>query len=362
MPTRSAPSIGTNASGFVAALLLAVPCFADSSVTHERTVTQVGPGIYAICHADGPDGNPQGNATVIIGERAVMVVDSSYLPSSAREDIAQIKTWTDKPVTYLVNTHWHPDHVRGNFEYRKAFPTIAIVAQHETLTLGHNYEGGNLKRRPARLAAMRDRLKSGKSAEGKRLSAAELAELKTALDGSDKVSEELRDFHQELPDVTFDTEINVDLGDRQVQIKHSGTGDTLGDAWVYLPTERVLVTGDILVSPVPYFFAGYPAGLLKTLRQLEPMDVGAIVPGHGSVLHDKTYLRAVIALVDSIITQVNAEVVRQGSLSAQLEKVRATIDTSAYRRQFAADDTDSQLYFDESIEGLIADAFYQAPK
>ncbi len=291
-----------------------------------------------------------------------MVVDSSYLPSSAREDIAQIKTWADRPVTYLVNTHWHPDHVRGNFEYRKAFPSIAIVAQHETLNLGRNYEGGNLERRPTRLAAMSVQLKSGKGPDGKRLSAAELAELKETLAGSKKVSKELRDFHQELPDVTFDTELNVDLGGRQVQIRHSGTGDTLGDAWVYLPDERVLIAGDVLVSPVPYFFAGYPAGLLKTLRQLEPMDLAAIVPGHGSVLHDKTYLHSVISLMDSILTQVNAEVVRQGSLSAQLEKVRATIDTSAYRRQFAGDDADSQLYFDESIEGLIADAFYQAPK
>lgn len=90
-----------------AAVALGVPfaCLAQSAVTRERTVTQIDPNLYVVRHADGPDGNPQGNTTVIIGERTVMVVDSSYLPSSAREDIAQIKRWTDKPVMWLVNTH-----------------------------------------------------------------------------------------------------------------------------------------------------------------------------------------------------------------------------------------------------------------
>ena len=58
----------------------------------------------------------------------MLVVDSSYLPSSAAEDIAQIRRWTDRPVRYLLNTHWHPDHQRGNSVYVDAFPEVAIVA------------------------------------------------------------------------------------------------------------------------------------------------------------------------------------------------------------------------------------------
>ena len=60
---------------------------------------------------------------MIIGERAVLVVDSCcLLPSTARQDIEQIKQWTNKPVTYLVNTHWHFDHTMGNASYATAFP------------------------------------------------------------------------------------------------------------------------------------------------------------------------------------------------------------------------------------------------
>jgi cyclase len=344
-------------------LALPMASLADSAVTRERTVTQIGSGLYVIRHADGPDGNPQGNTTVVIGERTVLVVDSGYLPSSAREDIAEIRDWTNKPIAWLVNTHWHPDHVRGNNEYRKAFPAIAIVAHQESVILGRNYEGGNLQRRPARINAMMARLQSGKSEDGKRLTAKEQTELRAALAGSTKVDEELRkDFRQELANVAFDTALDIDLGNREVQLRHTGPGDTLGDAWIYMPNERVLVAGDLLDHPVPYFFAGYPAGVLTTLRQLERLNVSTIVPGHGEVLHDKVYLHSVVGLLDSIITQVNAEVVSEGSLSARFDKVRAAIDTSAFRREFAGDDAGSQEYFDESIEGLIRDAFNQAPK
>src|SRR6185503_4311978 len=165
-----------------------------------------------------------------------------------------------------------------------------------------------------------------------------------------------------LPTLTFDSELNVDLGNRVVEIRHDGVGDTRGDAWAYLPKEQILVTGDLLVAPVPYFFAGYPESLARRLHGLLELDVKAIVPGHGDVMRDETYMRAVLDMVETIVGQVNAAVVRIGSLSARLEDVRPQIDVAEYRRRFAGDDPHNQEYFDESIEGLIKDAFYQAPK
>src|SRR4051812_26432543 len=87
-----------------------------------REVSKVAEGVYVIRHPDAPDGFPQGNTTVVVGTKAVLVVDSCLLPSSARRDIEQIREWTKKPVTYLVNTHWHFDHTLGNATYAEAFP------------------------------------------------------------------------------------------------------------------------------------------------------------------------------------------------------------------------------------------------
>jgi cyclase len=335
---------------------------ADSSVTTQRSVTNVAEGVYSIRHPDAPDTNPQGNTTVIVGERSVLVIDSSYLPSSAAEDIAQIRRWTDKTVRYLLNTHWHPDHQRGNSVYVDAFPDVTIVAHRETAKLMAAYDAGNRERYPKRLQAMKESLAKGRDANGKALDATARAELQQTVDGRSRVMTELEHSRLQLPTLTFDSELTLELGNRIVEVRHSGIGDTRGDAWAYLPKEQVLVTGDLLVAPVPYFFAGYPEGLAQVLRRLQELDAKAIVPGHGDVLRDKTYLRAVLEMVETIVAQVNAAVVRIGSLSARLEDIRPQIDVTEYRRRFAGDDPHNQEYFDESIEGLIKDAFQQAPK
>jgi glyoxylase-like metal-dependent hydrolase (beta-lactamase superfamily II) len=339
-------------SGILCTIALAASAaVADSSVTQQRKVTQVAAGVYAIRHVDSPDTNPQGNTTVIIGERDVLVVDSGYLPSSAAEDIAQIRRWTRLPVRYLLNTHWHPDHQRGNSAYVDAFPGVAVVAHRETAKLMATYDAANRERYPKRLQSMKETLAQKPDAE-----------LQKTVEGRSRVLAELERSRLQLPTLTFDSEMTVDLGNRIVEIRHAGIGDTRGDAWAYLPKEQVLVTGDVLVAPVPYFFAGYPEGLARSLHRLLELDIKAIVPGHGDVMHDQTYLKAVLEMVETIVGQVNAAVVRIGSLSARLEDVRPQIDVSAYRRRFAGDDPHNQEYFDESIEGLIKDAFYQAPK
>jgi cyclase len=116
-------------------LIKPLPVPADSVNTSQRKVTKLADGIYEIRHKDAPDTFPQGNTVVIIGDTGVVVVDSCYLPSSAREDIAQIRQWTDKPVRYLLNTHHHGDHSFGNASHADAFPAITIIAQTETAKL-----------------------------------------------------------------------------------------------------------------------------------------------------------------------------------------------------------------------------------
>ena len=112
-------------------LLAPLLLLADSVNSNQRTVTKLAEGIYLIRHKNAPDHFSQGNTVVIIGDTGVLVVDSCYLPSSAREDIAQIRQWTNKPVRYLLNTHWHNDHNQGNAAYADAFPELTIIAQTE---------------------------------------------------------------------------------------------------------------------------------------------------------------------------------------------------------------------------------------
>jgi hypothetical protein len=116
----------------LATLAVATAVHADTVNTRERQVRELVPGIYTIRHADPTDDFPDGNTTVVIGEREVLVIDTCYLPSSADADIVLIRGWTDKPVRWVLNTHWHNDHVGGNQRYRQAWPGADVIGHEET--------------------------------------------------------------------------------------------------------------------------------------------------------------------------------------------------------------------------------------
>ncbi|HET9697212.1 MAG TPA: MBL fold metallo-hydrolase, partial [Terriglobales bacterium] len=112
---------------FVSLLAFAHISAATSFATNERTVTKLADGVYVIIHKDAIHASwPQGNTTIVIGDRDVFVVDACFLPGSAREDIAEIKRLTNKPVRYLLNTHFHIDHNAGNSAYIEAFPDLEV--------------------------------------------------------------------------------------------------------------------------------------------------------------------------------------------------------------------------------------------
>jgi cyclase len=208
------------------------PLLADSVTAKERTVTKLAEGVYEIRHKDPPDHFSQGNTVVIIGDIGVLVVDSCYLPSSAREDIAQIRQWTNKPIRYLLNTHWHSDHNFGNAAYADAFPTITIIAQTETAKLMALRNPSFLSDYPHRMEKFQKELDTGKHPGGTPLTDEEKEDLKNAVAGgkaaSDAVSAEFRGLKVKVPDITFDHELDVDLGNREVQLKFLGRGTPWG--------------------------------------------------------------------------------------------------------------------------------------
>jgi glyoxylase-like metal-dependent hydrolase (beta-lactamase superfamily II) len=341
------------------------PRVPDTAVTRERSATKIADGVYVIRHKDAPDTFPQGNTTVIAGDRAVLVVDSCYLPSSAREDIAQIRQWTSKPVRYLVNTHWHYDHTMGNGVYAEAFPELTIVAHVETAKQMRGYNPGWFERFPKRVERFQRILDTGKDEDGKPLSDTARKEYADAIAGVGPVAAEFKSLVDRMPNLTFDGEMVLDLGNREVRIKHLGRGNTAGDAVVFLPKERILVAGDLLDHPIPYLGGGYPTELVATLREVARFDSRTIVPGHGTVLtgeYAKTYLNDVTEFVSVVVEQVGTEVYKVGNNSRTLEEVRAgvekAIDLEAWRRKFAGDDPENREFFDGfSFPGLVRAAF-----
>ena len=331
----------------------------DSVTTTERRVTKLAEGVYTIRHPDPTDDFPDGNTTVVIGGDGVLVVDTCYLPSSARMDIGLIRSLTDKPVRYVVNTHWHYDHNGGNGAYVEAYPNVVIIAHTETRAMMDARTPSYVARYVAQDSAfgkdrarMRALLESGRNPDGTPISDEMRETTARNLARKERARQEFREFIYRPPAITIDRELAVDLGGRQVQLEFLGRGNTGGDLVVYLPQERIVMAGDLIDHPVPYAFGGYPSEWIRTLQRLGQLDVDVIVPGHGDVMRDKTHLRNVIALLSSVTAQVNQLVDRLGS-AATLEMVVKSVDVGRFRREMAGEDKDNLEFFDASIASLV---------
>jgi len=321
----------------------------------ERKVTQLAGGVYAIEH------EPNGNTTVIIGDRQVFVVDSCFLPSAAREDISQIRKWTDKPVSFVLNTHFHNDHNLGNRIYMDAFPAVTIIAQVETKKDMDMFGPGSLSREQRTNSVILQMLSSGKGPDGKALSEDDKKQLKDALVQQEAVIAELKDLKFQSATLIFEHDFSIDLGNREVQVKYLGRGNTTGDAVVYLPKEKVLITGDLVVEPIPYFYDGYPVEWVQTLQDLAALDADSIVPGHGPIMHDKTYIYLERDLIKSAVDQMNEKLRQAGpALSQNLDDVKGAVDLTPYRPRFAGDNKDLGAIFDDETSHLLKLVFEES--
>lgn len=343
---------------FTMLFLFVSPLLAEPN---ERRVTKLADGVYAIEHQDLNDGNPSGNTTVIIGKREVFVVDSCYRPSSAAEDIAQIRQWTDKPVAYLLNTHFHNDHNNGNKTYVDAFPALSIIAQKETKKDMDLIQPGNVERQPKEIAAMIATLKEGKDLSGRTLSQEEKKQVQELLPGLEQAEAEFKTLAYQSPTLTFTDEIDLDLGNREVQVMHLGRGNTPGDAIAYLPKEKIIVAGDLLVNPIPYTYDGYPAEWVQTLHRMGQLDATSIVPGHGPIMRDNAYLYLVADLLQSAVDQVRTRIRQLGFPGAHtLDEVRGAVDLTPFRHKFAGDNKDLEAQFDDMTSQLVKITFSEA--
>jgi glyoxylase-like metal-dependent hydrolase (beta-lactamase superfamily II) len=327
----------------------------------KRTVTKIAEGVYAIEHATGLDRLRSGNTTVIIGERQVLVVDTCFQQSHAREDIAQIRRWTDKPVAFVLNTHFHNDHNLGNRAYMDAFPALTIIAHVETKKSMDMYGPGSLRRELKGLGSLQKMLETGKDPAGTALTEEDRTLVKSIIAARQPAIDELKQVRFQSATLTFDHDFTVDLGNREVQIKFLGLGNTAGDAVAYLPKEKILVAGDLVAYPTPNIFDGYPSEWVETMERLAALDADTIVPGHGPVMHDNNYVVLVHDLLKSARDQVNAKLAASGPpMFAGMEEVQSAVDLSSFRQRFAGNDKDEGERFDAVAASLVKLLFEEA--
>ena len=194
------------------------------------------------------EGDP--NSGVIVGDDAVMVIDTQATPVMARDVIHHIRTVTDKPIKYVVLSHYHAVRVLG----ASAYQPDHIIASRDTYDL--IVERG----------------------EADRLS--EIGRFPRLFRNVESVPAGMT-----WPTITFSGAMSIWLGKLEVQLLQLGRGHTKGDTIAWLPEQKILFSGDLVeFDATPYAGDAYFQDWPHTLDQLAAMKPKALVPGRGAAL------------------------------------------------------------------------------
>ena len=307
-----------------------------------------------------------GNVTVIEQSDGLVLIDSGGSIADGRRVVELVRAISDKPVKAVALTHWHDDHPLGLAAIRAAWPGVRIVATKATAEATRSVVGTrhDAVPEPAKFTARLNRVMAtiddfqarsrdpALSAEERREYAIELAYIRSRLQrpgfGTALV----------MPTETFTEAFALPDRDAPVELRFLGRANTDGDAVAWLPQQRVLVTGDIVVAPTPYGFGSFPGDWIEVIGKLKAYDFAALIPGHGAPQADHAYLDKLIATLTDVRTQV-------GALAAQglpLESVRTQVDYEAQTRAFVGDSPWGRLWFKRYWLDPITDAAYREAK
>ena len=326
-------------AGTILTLLLAVSTvFSQRATERSFEVQKVADGVYAVIRREPAGFWFNANNVFIVGKRGVIVVDANLTAAYSREVIAALREITDKPVRYVINTHWHEDHIIGNRAYREAFPNVKFVGHRSTLKdlpeIGGANRKGTLQNGRGFVGMLEANLDRGESIAGGAITDEERAGYGSDIKFVSSYLAESSTFEIIMPDVLVDDRLELKQNGRNVEVLFFGRAHTGADLIVHLPKEKIAITGDLMVHPVPLLGStSYPLEYAATLEKLKALGAKTYIPGHGPVMNDDSFLDKTIAL---------ASAVRDRSKTAYkagetVEQMRTKIDLSDHSKVFAAD-------------------------
>jgi glyoxylase-like metal-dependent hydrolase (beta-lactamase superfamily II) len=303
-------------------------------------------GVYGFVWSNPVQDPIESNALFIVNDHDVVVVDAGILPSSAKRMAAALRRLTPKPVRYVINTHWHDDHHQGNEVYRDLWPGVEFIAHRDTRTdiFAKTYAPraevlANMKQeneRYARWAA------SGKDDDGKPIDERRRARMREIADVYAPAIAEIGMLRDTPPDLTLVDRLVLHRGKRTIDLRWLGRGNTRGDIVVFLPQERIVATGDLLVRPIPFGIGSYYRDWIATLARLDSLAADVLFLGHGAPLRDRTYLHEIQGLLTALVTRVDSAV----AAGATIEETRKQVTLSDWKQKLAGEDRQLQGGFD----------------
>lgn len=337
-----------------------LPTQSPAQILSPPTRVQVAEGVYVFMTKPYGDVGFDGNSVVILSNEGVLVFDSNGTKAAAELVLSEIRKLTDQPVKYVVNSHWHWDHWYGTEVYKRAFPGLSVITHEKTRqlmmgpALAFNQPGLD-EDLPGYLEDLAKRVATAEAATPLPPS---LPRMKSALEMGRFFLDQKRSVHHTFADVTFSDKLTLHLGAREIQVLNLGRAVTPGDALLYLPKEKIVVTGDLLVNPVSFALGVYPTEWLKALEKIDAMEATVWVPGHGSPLHDKTLLHATMAVFRELLRQGKAA--KEQGLDADQARVQILPTLKDLRAKITNDDPrQNELFAVYLVDWYLHRVYYE---
>jgi glyoxylase-like metal-dependent hydrolase (beta-lactamase superfamily II) len=292
-----------------------------------------------------------------------VLLDSGGTIADGREVVQAVRRLTPKPITAIGISHWHNDHPLGIPGILEAFPRARIIATPATAkAMTSELKTGVGKPDPALEAARRknaaDTLKVF-LAESRKSSNPPALRRQYAIEAewiAQRVKRQMGNYVV-LPTETVADRLRLDDPVAPVEFRFLGVGNTHGDMIAWMPKQRVVATGDIVVLPTPYGFTVSTRTWLPTLHRLEQLPFTTLIPGHGKVQRDRSYLATLEWSMRDIVAHANA------AAAAGKTKARAfaAFDQKPEQARFGARDAWTRKWLsDYWLEGMFETAYDEA--
>nr|WP_029132376.1 MBL fold metallo-hydrolase [Sedimenticola selenatireducens] len=256
--------------------------FASHADVDEKTVSfdKLAEGVYAYT----AEGDP--NTGIIIGDDGVMVIDTQATPDMAQDVIRRIREVTDKPIKYVVLSHYHAVRVMGASAYN-ADHIIASQATYDLIVERGQFDFDS-----------------------------EVGRFPRLFQGVESVP------GLTWPSIAFESSMTLWMGKRRVELMHVGRGHTKGDIVVWLPEEKVLFSGDLVeFGATPYTGDAYLSDWPQTLANVRALGAEKLVPGRGDALTTPETVEAAISGTQDFLTQMFESVKKGRAAGKELNEI-----------------------------------------
>ena len=266
------------------------------------------------------------NSPIIVTDTEAIIIDSEITPAAARALVADMKAITDKPVRYVIDSHYHYDHAHGNQIFA---PDVQVIGHENTRRrmLGNVLEQytylTSVEPVPARVAALKVRI-------GQETDPQQKAAMERQVANALAYLEQVKETKVTPPNLTLDRKMTLFRGGREIQLLYFGRGHTDTDVVVFLPKERIVCTGDLMESVISYMGDAYAEEWPATLDRLKALDFDTVMPGHGVVFKGKARIEAFQRYIREVLKQ--ATDLKKAGVSAEAAALR--IDMTAFAPDF----------------------------